>query len=262
MNLRKLRPWAFYFLAWTLVGLVYFGQNVTRRFYWEDPNPWQDLRYWSVNIYLSALMTPLIIRAARRWPLEGQRLAQVLFVHLGLSIAWTVIKLLLEASFHLTWNEFWPITPPINLRSEVTLLFLFGFHTGVFSYWVVLCIHAAIGNYSRFQERAQAALRSDLRASQLEPGDRFCFDVIASRRFWRLEGSVAAEPELVETQAGKFQTFRVDALARNAGPDARERRVRLWFTLDTRRLLVAAESETDLGPVRAELSAVRGARPH
>ena len=50
MNLRKIRPWAFYFLAWTLVGLIYFAQNVTRRFFWEDPNPWQDLRYWSANI--------------------------------------------------------------------------------------------------------------------------------------------------------------------------------------------------------------------
>ena len=66
MNLRKIRPWAFYFLAWTLVGLIYFAQNVTRRFYWEDPNPWQDLRYWSANIYISALLTPLIIWAGRR----------------------------------------------------------------------------------------------------------------------------------------------------------------------------------------------------
>jgi two-component system, LytTR family, sensor kinase len=168
MNPRKIPPWAFYFLAWTLVGLIYFAQNVTRRFYWEDPNPWQDLRYWSANIYLSALLTPLIVWAARRWPLERQRLGQVLVLHLALSIGWTVMKLSLEAAFHLGWNEFWPITPPINFKSEVTLLFLFGFHTGVFSYWVVLCIHAAIANYSRFQERAQAALRSDLRASQLE----------------------------------------------------------------------------------------------
>ena len=76
MNLRKIRPWAFYFLAWTLVGLIYFAQNVTRRFYWEDPNPWQDLRYWSANIYISALLTPLIIWAGRRWPLERQRLGR------------------------------------------------------------------------------------------------------------------------------------------------------------------------------------------
>ena len=39
---------------------------------------------------------------------------------------------------------------------------------GVVTYWVVLSIQTAIRNYARFQERAQAALRSDLRASQLE----------------------------------------------------------------------------------------------
>ena len=168
MNLRKIRPWAFYFLAWTLVGLIYFAQNVTRRFYWEDPNPWQDLRYWSANIYISALLTPLIVWAGRRWPLEGQRIGRLLALHFLLSIAWALSRLSLEATFHLTWNEFWPIQPPITFRSEVSLLFIFGFHTAVVAYWVVLSIQTAIRNYQRFQERAQAALRSELRASQLE----------------------------------------------------------------------------------------------
>ena len=48
------------------------------------------------------------------------------------------------------------------------MLFIFGFHTAVVAYWVVLSIQTAFRNYARFQERAQAALRSDLRASQLE----------------------------------------------------------------------------------------------
>src|SRR4051812_24964349 len=168
MNLRKLRPWAFYFLAWTLVGLIYFGQNVTRRFYWEDPNPWQDLRYWTANIYIAALLTPLIVAAGRRWPLDRDRLARLIGLHFALSIAWATLKLCLEAAFHLSWNEFWPIKPPITLKSEVSLLFIFGFHTSVVAYWVVLSIQTAYRNYARFQERAQAALRSDLRASQLE----------------------------------------------------------------------------------------------
>jgi len=168
MNLRKLRPWAFYFLAWTLVGLIYFAQNVTRRFYWEDPNPWQDLRYWSANIYIAALLTPLILAAGRRWPLERQQLARLIGLHLLLSVAWATGKLSLEAAFHLSWNEFWPITPPITLKSEVSLLFLFGFHTSVVAYWVVLSIQTGYRNYVRFQERAQAALRSELRAAQLE----------------------------------------------------------------------------------------------
>ncbi|HLA70764.1 MAG TPA: histidine kinase [Steroidobacteraceae bacterium] len=168
MNLRKIRPWAFYFLAWTLVGAIYFAQNVTRRFYWDDPNPWADFRYWFANIYISALLTPLVVWAGRRWPLERQHLARLLGLHLGLSICWTVSRIALEATFHLTWNEFWPIEPAINLRSEVTLLSIFGFHTGILAYWVVLSIQSAIRNYSLFQERAQAVLRSDLRASQLE----------------------------------------------------------------------------------------------
>jgi sensor histidine kinase YesM len=168
MNLRKLRPWAFYFLAWTLVGLIYFGQNVTRRFYWEDPNPWQDLRYWTANIYIAALLTPLIVAAGRRWPLERQHLARLIGQHFMLSIAWATFKLGLEAGFHLSWNEFWPIKPPITMKSELSLLFIFGFHTSVVAYWVVLSIQTAFRNYGLFQERAQAALRSDLRASQLE----------------------------------------------------------------------------------------------
>ncbi len=168
MNLRNTRPWVFYFLAWTLIGLIYFAQNVTRRFYWDDPNPWQDLRYWSVNIYLAALLTPLIVWAGRRWPLERLHLPRLIGLHLLLSIAWELLRLSLEATFHLTWNVFWPIEPPITFKSEIQLLFIFGFHTGVVTYWVVLCIQTALRNYARFQERAQAALRSELRAAQLE----------------------------------------------------------------------------------------------
>jgi sensor histidine kinase YesM len=166
--LRKLRPYAFYLLAWTIVGVIYFGQNVTRRFYWDDPNPWQDIRYWSANIYISALLTPLIVWAGRRWPLERNNLARMIPLHIALSIAWACLRLMMEWAFHLSWNQFWPIEPPITVRSEITLLFIFGFHTAIVAYWVVFSIQTAIRNYSRFQEREQAALRADLRSSQLE----------------------------------------------------------------------------------------------
>src|SRR5690348_17848236 len=101
--LRKLRPFGFYVLGWTLVGVIYFGQNVTRRFYWDDPNPWQDLRYWMANIYFSALLTPLVVWAGRRWPLERVHLVRLLAWHALLSILWACARLALEAAFHLTW---------------------------------------------------------------------------------------------------------------------------------------------------------------
>ena len=164
---RKFPPWAFYLLAWTLVGLIYFAQNVTRRFYWDDPNPWQDFRYWMANIYLSALFTPLVVWAGRRWPLE-QPWPRVLALHLLLSLLWASTKLSLEAVFHLVWYEVWPVEPRIPVGSEFSLVFLFGLHTSLVAYWVVLSIQAAIRNHQLAQARAQTALQSDLRASQLE----------------------------------------------------------------------------------------------
>ncbi len=101
-----------------------------------------------------------------------------------------------------------------------------------------------------------------LRAARLAPGDRFCFDLVANRRFWRLEGQVAAKTESVETPAGRFETLRVDAATRRIDrPEDRPRPVHLWFSRDARKLLVAIVSEVDIGPVRAVLSGVRGARP-
>jgi len=164
---RKFPPWAFYLLAWTLVGLIYFAQNVTRRFYWDDPNPWQDSRYWLANIYLSALFTPLAVWAGKRWPLESPWTG-VLVLHLVLSLVWASTKLSLEAVFHLVWYAIWPVEPRIPAGSEFQLVFLFGLHTSVVAYWVVLSIQAAIRNRRLYRERAEAALRSDLRASQLE----------------------------------------------------------------------------------------------
>src|SRR5688572_16183373 len=168
MNLRMLRPFAYPFLAWTAIGLLYFAQNVTRRFYWDDPNPWQDIRYWSVNIYVSALLTPLILWAGRRWPLERANLPRVLALHLLLSVGWAVTRLAIEAAIQMGWEGVSPSNPPVTFKDEITLLYIFGFHTAIVAYWVVLSVQSAFSNYARFQERAQAALRSDLRAAQLE----------------------------------------------------------------------------------------------
>jgi hypothetical protein len=100
-----------------------------------------------------------------------------------------------------------------------------------------------------------------LRAARLAPGDRFCFDLVANRRFWRLEGTVAGKTEKVETAAGRFEALRIDAETRRVDrPEDAPRRVHLWFGTDARRLPLAMVSEIDVGPVRATLSAIRGAR--
>jgi hypothetical protein len=100
-----------------------------------------------------------------------------------------------------------------------------------------------------------------LRAVELTPGRPFCVDLVANRRYWRLEGKLAAGREQVDTPAGTFQAIRVDAmLTRQATPGderVRSRPLHFWFSDDERRVPVAGVTEVDLGPVRALLA--RGA---
>jgi hypothetical protein len=102
-----------------------------------------------------------------------------------------------------------------------------------------------------------------LRAADLVPARPICFDLVANRRFWRLEGTLAPGTEKVETPAGTFEALRFDAtLSRLPTSDdarVRTRPLHLWFSADARRVLVAGVSEVDLGPVRALLA--RGAKP-
>jgi hypothetical protein len=99
-----------------------------------------------------------------------------------------------------------------------------------------------------------------LRAARLAPGDRFCADVVALGRVWRVEGTVAAGTERVETPAGTFRAVRLDLSGRRADKPEVHREVHLWLSDDARRLPVGAVGEVDLGPVRALLQEQRGVR--
>jgi len=99
-----------------------------------------------------------------------------------------------------------------------------------------------------------------LRAAKLAPGDRFCFDLVARGRYWRLEATVAPKAEKVDTAVGRLETLRVDALAHKAGDGKPPTPVHLWISTDPARLLVAVVTEIDAGPVRAMLASARGTR--
>ncbi len=95
-----------------------------------------------------------------------------------------------------------------------------------------------------------------LRASELRPGQAMCFDLVANRRYWRFRGTVAAKLDRIESEAGIFDTRRIDATVTRADNPAAKRQLHIWISTDDRHLPVAAVSEIDLGPVRAMLSRV------
>jgi hypothetical protein len=99
-----------------------------------------------------------------------------------------------------------------------------------------------------------------LRAARLSPGDRYCFDMVANGKYWRVEGKVGAATEPLEVPAGRYQALRLEATARRADGQGKSRPLWVWLSADRRRLPLAMVSEVDLGPVSAKLTAVRGAR--
>ncbi len=93
-----------------------------------------------------------------------------------------------------------------------------------------------------------------LRAADLKPGQRICFDVVGLRRLWRFSGKVAAKPERVENAGGVFDTLRVEGTIERADKPEVKRPLYVWISTDPQRTLVAAVSEIDLGPASAQLS--------
>jgi hypothetical protein len=100
-----------------------------------------------------------------------------------------------------------------------------------------------------------------LRGARLQPGERFCLDMVAAGRYWHVTGALASGRERVETPAGSFETVRVDAEAVRAdappGSKGRARQLHVWLTADERRLPVSMVGEIDAGPVSATLSSWR-----
>ena len=96
-----------------------------------------------------------------------------------------------------------------------------------------------------------------LRAAVLAPGDGFCFDVVGATQHWTVEGTVgAAEP--VATGAGHYQALRLSGSMRRSDGQGGAVPLRLWIGTGAGRLPVAAEVDSPLGRLRAELVAVSG----
>ena len=96
-----------------------------------------------------------------------------------------------------------------------------------------------------------------LRAVELRAGAPICFDLVGGRKAWRVAGSVGA-PERVETRAGAFTAFPIDARATRSDKPSETWRLQLWVSADARRLPVQAAVETKLGIVRALLASAGG----
>ncbi|MDF2970333.1 MAG: signal transduction histidine kinase, LytS [Microvirga sp.] len=166
---RGLRTFALCLAAWIVVGLMFVGQDVTRRLYWDDPVPWSQAGFWTIRVVVSAAITPIILWLGSVLPIDRSTWVRRVPLHLFFSLCFGAIGTGLEAAVYTPLSSGWGPAHEWaqSLSHTWAVLLIFGFHHAVIAYWFILCIQAASRYYRKFQERERAALRLELHASEL-----------------------------------------------------------------------------------------------
>jgi two-component system LytT family sensor kinase len=167
---RVLVTYAYCLAAWSIVGMMYVGRDVARRLYWNIPAIWQEVRYWSVRVVISAALTVLILWLGRRWPLERRNWLRRVSLHLLFSAGFALAQAALQLAV------FMPVSAMLGVQIEwaqsidnaIAVVLISGFHEGVLAYWVVLIAQTAYRYHDKYQERSREAVKLELNASRLE----------------------------------------------------------------------------------------------
>ena len=80
-------------LAWTVAGLFFFTQDLSRKAFWVDPTPWWHyLITWLIGVWLAAITTPAVVWLGRRWPIERRTWLPRVALHLAASLGYAAIQ--------------------------------------------------------------------------------------------------------------------------------------------------------------------------
>jgi sensor histidine kinase YesM len=163
----SLRRGALLFLLWTALGLFMFSQALVQKMLTRESTPWWHyLGAWLVGVWLWFLLSFVMLWLGRRFPLERNHWARSVVVHGSMAVVFSIGQPAVEAAILRVMGVF----PTLMTSYAATYFFLLtiGFHQGVLTYWTVLAAQYGFLWYRRYQERRQAALRLELRSSQLE----------------------------------------------------------------------------------------------
>jgi ABC-type proline/glycine betaine transport system permease subunit len=156
------------FIVWTVVGIYFFTQDLSRTLIWPDPVPWwQYLTSWLLGVWLLALTTPVVLWLGRRWPIERPgwwlRAAQ----HAGYSVVFSVLHVVAVSALAPRVGFVGGLRS-VSFAQTFPILAVVSLHPNVISYWAIVGIQHGVRYYWRFQERQKQALRLELHASELE----------------------------------------------------------------------------------------------
>jgi len=166
--LRLLRKSA---VIWLFAGAVMYAQDILGALYWGELHPFRDGLSFTLDCGIAAILTPLIISATRRWPVESKKSLQHLSLHILFSIAFGVARAGIESVLLLPFQvgDYSPARDngAKSIADWFTALALYNLMSGIIVYWIIATIQATRLYHEKFQERVQDVVRLELQASEL-----------------------------------------------------------------------------------------------
>jgi len=167
--LQVLRTFVIWLGFWIFVGMMFLGQDISRRLFFDDPSLWMELGFWSMRVVLSAVLTLVILWLGANFPIEKRAWAPRVSLHVLFSLCFGLARTALEAVVYSNLTSEWG--PAYDWARGVhhtfKVLLIFGLHQALIAYWFILVMQMAVRYYDKFQEQAEAAFRLELNAAEL-----------------------------------------------------------------------------------------------
>ena len=233
--------------AWTAAGLFFITRESLMLLYRGERVPWVAMCVgWMASMHIWAALTPAILWAGRRWPLDGDGQARWRHaaVHAGLSAVLSAFASVVEAPLLVALGAS-PL-PRLSWRALVPVLLAYSFHGGVIQYWAVVMIQALLRSRQRAQAREREALElqvgrtelarqltaSQLSALKMQLQPHFLFNTL---------GAIMVLSQQGQRREAEAMLARLSDLLRLVVDEVHMQEVPLWRELEFLRLYLSIE---------------------
>jgi two-component system, LytTR family, sensor kinase len=242
-----IRRLARYWLAWTAAGLFYISQDFITRLSRNESIPWRNVvTGWMAAMYICAAFTPLMLWLGRRWAVDQAQCRRPIALHLGASIAFSVVSTALEVPLVVALGLLPESAGPISFAKGFWLLLPYDLHGGILRYWAVVGLQALFRSNQEARRREREALELKIHSSQL--AEQLTSAQLSALKMQLhphfLFNTLGAIMVLVRQGKGReaeMMLSRLGDLLRHTLDDVEAQEVPLWRELDFLRLYLSIE---------------------
>lgn len=242
-----IRRWSKFWFAWTAAGLFYISQDFMTRLSRNESIPWRTVVIgWMAAMYICAAFTPAILWVGRRWALEQTDYWRPVAIHLGASIAFSLLSTAMEVPLLVRLGMLPSFHSPSTFVISFWDLLPYDLHGGIIRYWVVVGLQALFRSNQEARRREREALEFKIHSSQL--AEQLTSSQLSALKMqlhphflFNTLGAIVVLVRQGKQQPAETMLSRLSDLLRHTLDDVDAQEVPLWRELDFLRLYLSIE---------------------